>query len=100
MMHSPCFRFPPVSEKFVRLRDKFPQFYLFPKTSDFHPPNFLMTFFSHQPQISNSPLLSLFQYISSTISRKLFFPPTFQNFPSVFVKFTCFTYFMCFSFPP
>src|SRR6218665_3884450 len=33
MMHfSPCFRVPPISEKFLRLHRKFSQFYLFQKT--------------------------------------------------------------------
>jgi len=43
---------------------------------------------NHKFQIS--PLFSLFQYISSPVSRKLLFPPTFTNFPSVLEKLTCF----------
>src|SRR6218665_107075 len=50
-----------------------------------------MTFFlviDHKFRIS--PLFSLFQYISPSVSRKLFFPPYFYKFPPVLGKFTCF----------
>ena len=55
------------------------------KILDFHPPKFLMTFFlviDHK--FCNSPLFSLFQYIS----------PLFRKIHLLF------TYFMCISFPP
>src|SRR6218665_2233091 len=57
MMHfPPCFRFPPISDKF--------------------------------------------QYIHP-VSRKLLFPPTFENFLPDFVKLTCFLHTLCaFRFPP
>ena len=64
------------------------------KFFDFHPPKFLMTFFSHRPQILNFPPVF-------PVSRKLLFPPTFTNFPPVFEKFTCFLHAFCvFRFPP
>src|SRR6218665_3612413 len=48
-----------------------------------------------------SPLLSLFQYIFPPVSQKLLFPPSFDKFPSVFEKFTCFLHTLCvFRFPP
>jgi len=37
MVHFPlCFRFPPISDKFFRLRGKFSQFYPFSKNFHFH----------------------------------------------------------------
>jgi len=70
------------------------------KFLDFYPPKFLMTFFSHRPQISNSPLFFLFQYICPPVSRKLFFPPYFEKFPPCFRQIhLLFTYFTCISFP-
>src|SRR6218665_1353342 len=68
------------------------------KCLDFHPPKFLMTFFSHRPQISNfSPVSVNFP----PVSRKLLFPLYFQKCPPCFRKIhLLFTYFMCISFPP
>jgi len=43
------------------------------KFLDFHPPKFLMTFFSHRPQISNFPLFFLFQYISPLFHKNYYF---------------------------
>src|SRR6218665_3064534 len=52
---------------------------------DFHPSKFLMTFFSHRPQISNFPsYFSCFSTLPPPVSRKLLFPPTFKNFPTLF----------------
>src|SRR6218665_29830 len=51
------------------------------KFSDFHPPKFLTTFFSHSSQISNFPLFSLFQVISPLFREMFLFPPTFAKFP-------------------
>ena len=55
------------------------------KFLDFHPPKFLMTFFvfSHPPQISNSPLFSLFQYISPCFA-KIILSPYFYKFSPCF----------------
>src|SRR6218665_4177048 len=74
----------------------------FPPVSDF--PHFFQkicqppwNIFLNSPFPQNifqiSSKLSLFQY------RGNFFTPTFVNFPTYFVKFTFFTYFMCFLFP-
>src|SRR6218665_2040428 len=61
-----------VSKKFCV---KFSQIYLFPKKLfDFHPPKFLMTFFSHQLKILNFPPI---------------FPLNFE-FPPIFTFFHCF----------
>src|SRR6218665_2139850 len=102
MMHflPPCFRFPLFPEN-VLTPWKISQMLPFPEIFlDFHPPKFLMTFFSHQPQISNFPLFSLFQYISPIFRQNYSFPPTFNNFLPVFGKFACFfTYFCVFRFP-
>ena len=96
-MHFPCyFRFPPYFRKMFRLCGKFSENFL-----DFHPTKFLMTFFSHRPQISNFPLFSLFQYISSLFRENYYFPPTFKNVPPVFEILTCFLHTFCvFRFPP
>jgi len=65
---------------------------------DFHPPKFLMTFFfSHPPQISNFPLLSL--YISFPVSQKLLFPLLWK-IPPVLEKFSCFLHTLCVFRPP
>src|SRR6218665_1163626 len=46
--------------------------------------------FSHQPQISNFPLFSLFQYIFPLFCENYWLPPYFAKFPPVLEKFTCF----------
>ena len=43
---------------------------------------FLITFFSHQPQISNFPLISLFQYIPP-ISQTLFIDLEIMKFDQI-----------------
>ena len=95
---SPCFWFPPISDKFLRLREQFSHFYLFPTNIlIFIRQNFWWPSFSHRLQILNFSLFSLFPYFA-----KIIIPPTFTNFP-IFGKFTCFyilSYFMCISFPP
>ena len=94
-----CFRFPPYFKKFFRLRRKFSQFQLFPKKiSDFHWPNFWWLFFRWL-QILNSPLFSMFQYISP-LFRQNYYYPYFFKFPWFRNIYVFFTYFMCFSFPP
>ena len=92
-----CFRFSPYFRKEIRTPWKI--FTILPspkKCFDFKPPKFLMTLFSNWLQILNFPLFSLFQYIFPNY----YFPSAFANLPSDFVKFTCFTYFLCFSFLP
>src|SRR6218665_1170973 len=55
---------------------------LFPeKFLDFHPPNFLMTFFLVIDRKFRIPPISLFQYISPLFFENYYFPPTFTNFP-------------------
>ena len=74
------------------------------KIFDFHPPKFLMTFFSffsHRPQISNFSLFSLFRYILPPCFAKICISPYLKNFPSVFEKFACVLHTLCvFPFPP
>ena len=105
MMHfPPCFRFPPIFEKFSDSRKLFTILPIPEKFLDFHPPKFLITFsfyFSHRPQISNFPLFSLFQYISPLFRENYYFHPTLKNFSPCFRKIhLLFTCFMCISFPP
>src|SRR6218665_469100 len=95
MMHfPPLFQISPLFPKKFRTFRNFFTILPFPeKFLDFHPPKFLMTFFflviDHK--FRNSPLFSLFQYISPLVSRKLFFPPLLlQLSPPVLGKFTCF----------
>jgi len=97
-MHFPLFQIPSVSEKFPDSVENFPAFTFSRKFFDFHPPKFLMTFFSLQPQISNFPPLSIhFPLFRQSYS----FRPTFQNFPLFSANLRAFyIYFLCFSFPP
>ena len=78
MMHfPPVSDFPPIFEKFSDSVEILP----FPeKFLDFHPPKFLMTFFSRRPQILNSPIFPVAVHFPS-VSRKLLFPPNLKNFP-------------------
>jgi len=96
-----CFRFPPCFRKMFSVRGKFPKFYLFLKNfSIFIHQNFWWSFLVINHKFRISPLFSLFQYISLSISTKLFFPPYFYKFPLCFQQiYLFFTYFMCFSFP-
>ena len=91
-MHFPLFQIFPLFPRNFLTPWKISQILPFPeKFLNFHPPKFLMTFFSHQPLISNLPLFSLFQYISPYLEKKLFFLPYFKKFSlPVFAKFTCF----------
>src|SRR6218665_303299 len=103
MMHfPPLFQISPLFQKNFRTFWKILTILPFPKHFlDFHPPKFLMTFFSHQPQISNFPPVFPVSVHFLPVSRKLLFPPYFQNFPHVFDKFTCFLHTLCvFRFPP
>src|SRR6218665_2652579 len=56
---------------------------------DFHPSKFLMTFFSHRPQILN--FLPYFPCFSTfpTCFAKIIISPYFGKFPPVLDKFTC-----------
>src|SRR6218665_179052 len=101
MMHfPPVSDFPLFSKTFQTLWTIFKILPFPEKCLDFHPPKFLMTFFSHRAQISNFPLFSLFQYISPLFRENYYFPLTFINSPRCFRNIhLLFTYFMCISFP-
>src|SRR6218665_939935 len=89
MMH-----FPPCFRKIFGLSEIFLQLFLpFPdKFFDFHPQQFLMTFFSNFP-----PIFAVSVHFPP-VSRKLFFPPYFYKFPSCFRQIhLLFTYFTCIS---
>src|SRR6218665_1201438 len=88
MMHfPPCLGFPPYFLKIFTLRKIFTILPFPEKFLDFH--------------LEFSPLFSLFQYISPSVSRKLLFPPCFDKFPLCFRQFhLLFTYFTYISFPP
>ena len=104
MMHfqSTLFQiFPQFPRNFSDSVENFHKFYLFRKEiSIFIRRKFLMTLFSHQPQIFNFPLFSPFQSISPSFEKN-HFPATFANFSPSFVKFSCFLHTFCdFRFPP
>ena len=87
MMHPPVSDVPPIFQKCSDSVKNFLNFTPFPEIFfHFHPPKFLMTFFSHQ----------IFPYfpcdsVHFPLFRKIIIlPPAFINFPSVFQKFTCF----------
>src|SRR6218665_3214901 len=64
------------------------------------PDKFLVTFFSHRPQISNFPPIFAVSIHFPPVSQKLFVPPTFTHFPPCFRQIhLLFTYFTCI-FPP
>src|SRR6218665_3020779 len=102
MIHCPPVSdFPLFSENFQTLRKIFTILPFPEKFLHFHPLKFLMTFFSHRPQISNSPPILAVSVHFSSVSRKLLFPPTLTNFPLCFRQINLlFTYFTCISFPP
>src|SRR6218665_759730 len=87
----PCFRFPPIFppvsdfplfwKHFQTLKKIFTILPFLEKFLDFHPPKFLMAFFSHRPQISNFPPFFLFKNISPLFRENYYFPPTLTNFP-------------------
>src|SRR6218665_1186771 len=91
MMHFPLFQLSPLLGNTFRTPMKIFHIYSFPdKFLDFHPPKFLMTFFSHRPQISNFLPIFPVSVHFPPLSRKLLFPPYFDKFPPVLDKFTCF----------
>jgi len=93
---SPCFRFPLFSKKFQTV-ENVKNFTSSWKISRFSSAKISddLFIFSHRPQISNFPLFSLFQYISSLFRENYYFPPTFKNFLPVLEKFTCFLHTLC-----
>src|SRR6218665_3553284 len=66
----------------------------------FHPPKFLMNFFSHRLKNLNFP--PYFRYFNTfpPISRKFLFLSYFSKSPLFSSNLRVFTYFMCFSFSP
>ena len=73
MMHFPLFQISPLFSKNFWTFWKISKIFPFPeKISHFHPPKISDDFFfSHRPQISDSPLFFLFQY--------MYFPPYFDH---------------------
>src|SRR6218665_3551289 len=104
MMHfPPLFQiFPIFLENFRTLRKIFTILPFPDKFLDFHPPQFLMTYFSHRPQISKfPPIFPVSIHLPPSVSRKLLFPPYFDKFSLCFRQIhLLFTYFTCISFPP
>src|SRR6218665_2468403 len=83
MMHfPPVSDFPSVSGKISDSEENFHNDTFTHKNFDFHPPKFLMTFFSHRLQIFNFPLFWLFQYISPYFA-KIIIPLPLQMFPQI-----------------
>src|SRR6218665_572084 len=80
---------PPFSKNFLTLKKIFTILPFSEKFLDFHPPKFLMTFFSHRPQILNSPIFPVSVHFPP-ISRKLLFPTYFDKFPPILDNFICF----------
>ena len=98
-----CFKFPPISEKFLRLRRKFSQFDLFRnnfpifirKISD----DLFFLLVIDYNFVMSSPVFALSVHFP-LFRKNVHFPPTFANFPPDFVKFVFFTYFLWLSFSP
>src|SRR6218665_1133784 len=93
MMHfPPVSDSPPVSEKFLDFQKNVKNVTFSRKISRLSSAKISDDlFFSHRPQISNSPLFSLFQYITPPVSRKLFFHSLLLQISlPVLGKFTCF----------
>jgi len=93
ILHVLLFQIPSVSEK-ILTPWKISQIVLFPKIfSIFIRQNFWWPFFfSYQPQISNFPLFSLFQYISPLFWQNYSFLPAFKNVPPCFREIYVFFY--------
>ena len=99
MMHFPLFQISPYFRKIFRLWGKFSQF---EKFLHFHPPKFLMTFFSHRPQISNfAPIFPVSVHVPPCFAKIIISPPILTYFPDVLDTFTCFLHTLrVFRFPP
>jgi len=63
----PPFQISPYFRKILRLWKMFKILHFPEKCLDFHPPKFLMTFFSHRPQISISPYFPCFTCFLHTL---------------------------------
>jgi len=90
----PCFRFPPISEKFFRLRGKFPQIDLFPKMFRFSSAKISADLlFIHWLMATNfefPPCFRCFSTFPPYFEKNYPFLPTFANILPWFRKFTCF----------
>src|SRR6218665_947230 len=106
MMHFPSVSdFPPVSEEFSQSVENSPNFtfsrnFFRFSSAEISDDLIFFSFFSHQPQILNVPLFSLFQYIPPYFDKIILSPPTFTNSPLFFGKFTCFYMLYVFFVPP
>src|SRR6218665_2104923 len=101
MMHfSPCFRFPPIFDKFSDSVENF-------QNVTFSRQNFRFS----SAKISDdlflvidhkfSPYFPCFSTCTPCFAKIIISPPTFKNFLPVFEKFTCFLHTLCvFCFPP
>src|SRR6218665_1650364 len=99
MLQFPLVSYPPYFQKHFLTPWKIFPISPFPtKFSDFHPSKYVMTFFSHLPQILNSPYFRCFD--TFPYYGTFFFSPTFTKYPPHFVNFTCFLHTYCvFRFP-
>src|SRR6218665_85625 len=88
MMHfPPCFRFPPISEKFSDFLKNFYNLTFSRKISSLSYAKISdALFFSHRPQISNFPAIffAVSVHISPLFRENYSFPHTFTNFPPLF----------------
>jgi len=93
--------FLPISEKFLRLRQKFSQFYLTRRIFRFSSAKISddVSFFSHRLQIFHFPHFRSFNP-HFPLFRKHFYSPYFCKCPPLFRKICVFLHFLCFSFPP
>ena len=91
MHFPPVSDFPPIFEKFSDSEENFHNFTFSRKNSLFSSAEISDDLlFSHRPQISNFPPIFPVSVHFPPVSRKLLFPPTLTNFPSVLDKFTYF----------
>src|SRR6218665_727757 len=103
MMHSLCFRFPPILDKFSDSVENFQNVAFSRKEFRFSSAKISDDLFlSHRPQISKfPPFFPVLVVHFPPVSRKLLFPPTLKNVPPLFEKFICFLHTLCvFRFPP
>src|SRR6218665_962898 len=90
-MHFPLFQISPLfSKNFQTLRKILTILPFHEKFLNFHPPKFLMTFFSHRPHILNFPPIFPVSIHFPLFRENYYFLPTLTNFPPVLNKFTCF----------
>ena len=97
----PCFRFPPLFSKNLKILWKIWKILPFPeKISDFHPPKFLMTFFSHRPQILNfPPILPLLVHFPPWLA-KIIISPLLSQISPLFSENSPAFYILSVYFPP